>query len=367
MAGLKGVRDADVDRTETRPLLPEEVRRVVRALEVPGAEARFGMTTAERSLLYRFAYETGIRPGQIRQLVCGAFDLDADPPAVTARPATVKRRKRHTQILRPAMAAELRDVLASRVPGALAFPSMPDKFHCAEMFRADLADARALWLAEAERMNDGGEELLRRQRSDFLAPVDHEGRRVNFYSLRHTHGTALGDAGVPQKDTRTSRLPVSSRLRGDFALRFMIRPLSTLSRCGLGRLVFLVTRGVRFDIGLGPHVRAGDVRQGEDPESVGHFAQSVLIVHVAAPAEIEAVQERIDLPDGLLHPHRDPDQPRRLRRDAEVGDAFEGRYVEPPSLPVPSLTPVQIPPPVCNRPGVAPALPVRYHTTPFIG
>ena len=69
------------------------------------------------------------------------------------------------------------------------------------MFREDLADARRLWLDAA---GDDAEEWVTRGRSDFLAAVDHAGRRAMFYSFRHSHGTALGAAGVPQKDMQAS-------------------------------------------------------------------------------------------------------------------------------------------------------------------
>ena len=47
-------------------------------------------------------------------------------------------------------------------------------------------------------------ERVKRGRSDFLAECDHHGRRAIFYSLRHSHGTALAEAGVPQKDIQAS-------------------------------------------------------------------------------------------------------------------------------------------------------------------
>ena len=161
----------------------------------------FDVPPEDRVILYRFGFETGIRPGQIRQLTAGSFDFDARPPTVTSRAASVKRKKLHRQALRPAMAEALRGLLATKLPDAPAFPTMPDKYSCAAMLREDLAGARAAWIAEAA---GDVKEQLRRQQSDFLAPVDHQGRRAAFYSLRHGHGTALGNAGVPQAHIQAS-------------------------------------------------------------------------------------------------------------------------------------------------------------------
>jgi len=197
MEALKSVADADADKQETRALAADEIRRVLQATAA-GADWK-QYTPADRALLYRFCYETGIRPGQVRKLTAGNFNLDDDPPTVTAKAATVKRRKQHTQALRPDMAAELRKHLASKTPAALAF-HMPDKFTCARMFRFDLAAARVAWIAEAPE----GEERTKRHRSDFLADKDQHGRRVLFYSLRHSHGTALGDAGFAQSTIAAS-------------------------------------------------------------------------------------------------------------------------------------------------------------------
>jgi len=198
LAGVEGVRESDADKVDRRPLSIDEVRWLIST--AAGAGVRYGLDGAARALVYRFAYETGMRPGQIRGLACGAFALDASPPTVTARAATVKRRKPHTQVLSPAMAAELRAVVGAKVPAAAAF-ALPSKWRMADMLRDDLAAARAKWIEQAA--GDDAEQL-RRRRSDFLADVDHHEARVDFYSLRHTHGTALADARVPQKDIQAS-------------------------------------------------------------------------------------------------------------------------------------------------------------------
>ena len=66
----------------------------------------------------------------------------------------------------------------------------------ADMIRQDLRQAREQWI-KASRNDEDRQERLR---SDFLSEKRHDGSVVVFYSLRHGFGTALGDAGVPDKD-----------------------------------------------------------------------------------------------------------------------------------------------------------------------
>jgi hypothetical protein len=163
------------------------------------SDLRGGLTGDERAILYRFAYETGIRPGQIRALTVADFALDANPPTVTTQARFVKRRRVHVQQLRPSLAADLKKRFASKLPAAPAF-KMPSEYHMAEMLRADLKTARDKWIEEAPE----GEPRLSRGKSDFLADVNHAGERAVFYSMRHSHGTALAEAGVPEKDIAAS-------------------------------------------------------------------------------------------------------------------------------------------------------------------
>jgi integrase len=192
LVDLRGVDNADADAERRRSLSVAEMLRLC-AAAAAGA-VLYGLSGDERALLYRFAFETGIRPGQIRALTVGDFQLDADPPTVTTAARYVKRRRPHVQVLRAGLAAELRERFASKLPAAAALPT-PNKDRLAEMLRADLATAREAWIGEAKQDDV---ERERRQRSDFLAPVNHQGERAVFYSTRHGHGTALAAAGVPE-------------------------------------------------------------------------------------------------------------------------------------------------------------------------
>src|SRR5438309_5405355 len=135
----------------------------------------------------------------MRSLTVASFDLDATPPTVSAEVRYHKRRKRHAQVITPELADELRQAFADKVPGAAAF-AMPDKYRLADTIRADLAAARTAWIAKAPE----GKARLRRQRSDFLVYLDHQGLVADFYSMRHCHGTLLAKSGATPKDVQAS-------------------------------------------------------------------------------------------------------------------------------------------------------------------
>ncbi|HRK30287.1 MAG TPA: hypothetical protein PLD59_04335, partial [Tepidisphaeraceae bacterium] len=190
LEGLKRVENAEVDSDARRALMPEEMQSLLFWLDTPAAPERFGLTASERSILYRFSYETGIRPNQIRALTVSSFNLESRPATVTSQAVYVKRRRVHTQAIRPELAAMLQGEFAHRMPAATAF-RMPDVTNLAKMFRADLADAREAWI-NAVRDDKAQAE---RRKSDFLAAENHQQEKAVFYSLRHGHGTALALAG----------------------------------------------------------------------------------------------------------------------------------------------------------------------------
>jgi integrase len=73
-AHLKG-QNANTDiRRACRSLGPDEIRQLLETT-VAGPE-RFGMSGYERSLLYRFAAETGLRANEVRKLKVGDFDFE---------------------------------------------------------------------------------------------------------------------------------------------------------------------------------------------------------------------------------------------------------------------------------------------------
>jgi hypothetical protein len=73
---------------------------------------------------------------------------------------------------------------------------MPSKDQVVEMFRADLAKGRELWLNDVA---PGSEAYQQRAESDFLKAKSSEGQVLDFHSLRHTCGAWLASEGVNPK------------------------------------------------------------------------------------------------------------------------------------------------------------------------
>jgi len=117
------------------------------------------LTGSERALLYRFAFETGIRPKQIRALKVSSFDLKSDPATVTSEARSTKRRRIHVQVIRPA--------------------------------------------GMGQRGCDGRRED-RTGQERFPGRTESPERMGSLLSTRHGHGTALADAGVPEKEIAAS-------------------------------------------------------------------------------------------------------------------------------------------------------------------
>ena len=160
-------------------ILPEEWQWL-RAISVERVE-RFGMAAKERLLLYAVAIQTGLRSSELRSLSRGGLFLDGDQPFVTCKAGSTKNRKDARQYIQPALARELLTHTATKAPQAPVF-SMPEATVVADMLRADVADTRRAWINAARR---DPREHARRQQSDFLANVSHEGEVLDF----HSHGT----------------------------------------------------------------------------------------------------------------------------------------------------------------------------------
>ena len=154
-------------RRQRRPLEPDEVRRLLEATR--DAKSCFGLTGYQRAMIYRLAVETGLRANEIRLLKVGSFDFDNC--TVIVRDHTAKNRKEKTLPLRPGTAAEIKELLANKLPAAQAFkvPGKP-----IDMLRPDLEAARIDYQDEA-------------------------GRYADFHSLRHTTGSLLAASGVHPK------------------------------------------------------------------------------------------------------------------------------------------------------------------------
>ncbi len=282
LENLQPVDNADSDADRRRALSVAEMHRLVDA--AAAGEKRHGLTGDERAILYRFAFETGMRPGQMRTLTVANFRLDDNPPTVQSQARFVKRRKVHEQVLRAELAADLQKRFAAMMPASPAF-RMPSDGRMADMLRDDLAEARRAWIGEA--VTD--EERVKRAKDDFLAAVNRDNERAVFYSMRHGHGTALADAGVPEKDiaksmhhasrTTTARYMHADRERVSKAIERLPDLSYTLPKLATG------TAGKFLDLNLSPR---GDFSRpdapgcdqlagmGEDSESLGNMRENTV-------------------------------------------------------------------------------------------
>ncbi|QKK09477.1 MAG: tyrosine-type recombinase/integrase [Planctomycetota bacterium] len=160
--------NVETDRRKIRRAMTlDELRRLLVATEA-GAES-FGLSGAERGLVYRLAAESGLRASELRSLTRSSFDLDGRTVDIEAKHA--KNRRRDTLPLRAETVERLRTHLKRKVGGAPAF-NMPDSTKTAAMIRADL-DAAG------------------------VALIDDAGRVLDFHALRNTCATLLRDANVP--------------------------------------------------------------------------------------------------------------------------------------------------------------------------
>jgi len=193
LAHLDGLNVRTDRRHDRRALSVEELRWLLDTTAAPGAPERDGMSGPERALLYRVAVETGLRAGELRSLSRSSFDL-GDAPTVRVAAGYSKRRREDALPLRPDTAAELRNHLAAKHPGARAF-NMPRPDLMAKMIRTDMAAAREAWLKASALPQDAPE----RRPTGFLSAVDDAGRVVDFHALRHTAGSLLAASGAHPK------------------------------------------------------------------------------------------------------------------------------------------------------------------------
>jgi len=172
VAYLKGQNPRTDIRHARRALEPDEMRRLLEA--TAAAPERFGMTGYERSLLYRFAAETGLRANEIRSLKVSYFDFDN--LTVTVKAGYSKRRREDVLPLRPDTAAMLQESFSGKMPTVKAFGGTCKQLtsQTSNMLKADLAAAA-------------------------IPYVDDAGRYADFHSLRHTTGSLLAASGVHPK------------------------------------------------------------------------------------------------------------------------------------------------------------------------
>jgi len=175
---------------ERAPLSPEELQWLL--YETERSMERYRISGKERTLVYRFASETGFRAGEIRKLDVCDFDLENQRVKLAGK--CTKNRKDAFLPLRADMVGLLKEHFRGKLPNAKAF-KLPSKYNMAEMLRKDISYAREKW---TEIAKDFPELYRQKVESKFLEWQKDQGN-VDFHSLRHTFGTMLAASGVHPK------------------------------------------------------------------------------------------------------------------------------------------------------------------------
>ena len=176
-------------RHARRDLDPDELRRLLEATRQSPTPRR-RLSGNDRYFLYLTACATGFRASELASLTPESFDLTFDAPTVTVSSSCAKNRREAVQPLPADVAEALREFLHGKPAGK---PVWPGKWSSRGflMIRADLREARRIWLAEAQDAT----ERVEMERMDFLTYCDSQGRYADFHALRHSYITAIGKTG----------------------------------------------------------------------------------------------------------------------------------------------------------------------------
>jgi integrase len=185
--------EADI-RKQRRDLAIDEAVRLLDATRRSRQEHR-GLSGEDRYFLYAVAFQSGLRAGELASLTPASFVLDLDPPFIRVHAKRSKRRKRDEQPIPRELAEALRLCWAGKPADQPVWPGTWRERACL-MIGKDLAAARQAWVAEA---GTDAEERQRRERSDYLAYEDAEGRALDFHATRHSFITLLVLSGVHPK------------------------------------------------------------------------------------------------------------------------------------------------------------------------
>jgi integrase len=126
----------------------------------------------KRRLLYLTAAFTGLRIGELRQLIWADVTLDGKEPRIVARAATTKNRHEAIVPLHPKLVEEFR-----RIPSGSVSPDERVFKECSNNYRFIRHD-----------IEKAGLEV-----------IDAKGRKIDFHSLRYTFATRLAAQGISQR------------------------------------------------------------------------------------------------------------------------------------------------------------------------
>jgi integrase len=192
LAHLQGISAGTDKRHERRALSVDELRLLLNT--TAAGPDRYGMSGAERAMIYRLAVETGLRSAELRSLTRASFHLEGSEPTVTIAAAYAKNRRHDTLPLKPETANTLARHFSGKMPATPAF-NLPRRDLVIDMMTADLTAARAAWIATASTQ----QERTEREDSTFLSYRDNADRYADFHALRHTFISNLAAGGVHPK------------------------------------------------------------------------------------------------------------------------------------------------------------------------
>jgi integrase len=130
----------------------------------------------DHRLIYLTAAYTGLRLGELGQLVWGDLQLEHERPHIRARASTTKNRRDAVLPLHPMLLAELKAAKAKAKPKDTSVRVFKHT-HTAIISRYMRADLEAAGIPRIDAM----------------------GRRIDFHALRYTFATKLASSGVSQR------------------------------------------------------------------------------------------------------------------------------------------------------------------------
>jgi integrase/recombinase XerC len=185
--------NVDLDQKHKRRAFTSEELPWIFAVTAKSETTFRGLTGADRVALYAVAMGTGFRVKELASLAPKSFDLDV--ATVDVRGEYTKNRKPVKNRPIPRETAEhLRGYLADKPLGtAIWAGTWTEK--AARMVKADLAAARAAWIADA-----GDEaEQKRREKSELFLYINSEEEFADMHAWRHTMISQLFATGVNLK------------------------------------------------------------------------------------------------------------------------------------------------------------------------
>ncbi len=147
-------------QTKRRAITPDELQRLL------------AVTTPQRRLIYLTAVYTGLRIGELRQLLGADLHLDGPRPYFLARAGTTKNKKEAVIPLHPLLAEEIRQLQTAK-----AQPVFKIGKHFERSVKRDLRRAK-------------------------IEQVDALGHKLDFHAMRKTFATRLAQNGTSQRLTQ---------------------------------------------------------------------------------------------------------------------------------------------------------------------